>query len=186
MPPKIRQDDWDRLFAPNAPRRGGPLRTLGNILFLVLLIGILGGSIVFALGYRAQQTASFNATATVIAPTLAAQQAATAQVPTQRALDATATALAKPTAVAAIGRGVVINGGNLRNEPQVAPETVTGLIWPGDEVAFLEQQIVGKQPWFRVRVEREAGNRGGAGVPVGTEGWVSASLLSSLTPVPAE
>ena len=42
MPSKIRPDDWDRLFAPNAPRRGGPLRALLTILITVIVIALLG------------------------------------------------------------------------------------------------------------------------------------------------
>lgn len=84
-----------------------------------------------------------------------------------------------------LGIGVVANGGNLRKEPRIAPETVIGQIWTGDEITFLEQSDVDGQVWFRIRVTKAADNRGGQGVPVGTDGWASATLLSQPTPAPA-
>jgi hypothetical protein len=83
-----------------------------------------------------------------------------------------------------LGIGAVNSGGNLRSEPRVADDTVVGLIWPGDQITFLEQLDVDGQVWYRIQVTREAPNRGGAGVAVGTEGWASASLLSPVAPAP--
>jgi hypothetical protein len=61
----------------------------------------------------------------------------------------------------------------------VAPETVVGLIYPGDKITFLERRVVDGQTWFRIRVDQPATNRVGDGVPSGTEGWASALLLST-------
>ncbi len=187
MPSKIRPGDWDRLFAPNAPRRGGPLRALVTTFITLILIVLIAVGGIYLTRYRAQQTASLIATATAIAPTVQARDTQTAAAATA----ATATRVAQRTAtvVAAqpqpLGIGVVANGGNLRKEPRIAPETVIGQIWTGDEITFLEQSDVDGQVWFRIRVTKAADNRGGQGVPVGTDGWASATLLSQPTPAPA-
>ncbi|HWQ12698.1 MAG TPA: SH3 domain-containing protein [Roseiflexaceae bacterium] len=201
MPSKIRPDDWDRLFAPNAPRRGGPLRALGNLLLLVVLLGLIAGGATFVLRYREQQVASAAATTiafqTNVAPGLTASAAPTATaavqltatrftIQTATAAAALGTVVATPaTPVAGLGVGVVTAGGNLRSEPRIAGETVVGLIWPGDQVAFIERREVDGQAWFHIQVLRPAPDRGGEGVPAGTEGWASATLLSPPTPVPA-
>ncbi len=69
----------------------------------------------------------------------------------------------------------------MRTEPRVDPATVKGLIWPGDELAVFEERNVDTQKWYRVRITRAAANRAGAGLPVESEGWVSAGLVSPLT-----
>ncbi|HJZ47679.1 MAG TPA: SH3 domain-containing protein, partial [Roseiflexaceae bacterium] len=69
MPSKIRPDDWDRLFAPNAPRRGGPLRALINIVIAVAVIALLSAGTVYAINYRQERFAQTVATATAYAPT---------------------------------------------------------------------------------------------------------------------
>jgi hypothetical protein len=183
---KIRPGDWDRLFAPNAPRRGGPLRALVNVLITFLVIALIGAGSVFAVNYRNQRIASLNATAQVVAPTLIAQATARAAAATAtvaaRAAARTATAVAKqPTPVPSLGAGLVTNGGNLRKDPPRGE--VIGLLWIGDEVTFLQEQQVGGQTWFRIRLTKPAANRGGEGVAPGTEGWASATLLSQPTPV---
>ena len=186
MAAKIRPGDWDRLFAPNAPRRGGPLRALINVLVTIVVISLLGAGGVYAFRYRDSQIAAANDTATAIAPTIAAIQTQTVQAEAQATAthiaQRTATAVARqPTAEPSLGTGVVINGGNLRKE---APRgDVIGLIWAGDEVSFLQQQQVGGQTWFRIRLTKPAPNRGGQGVAAGAEGWASATLLSQPTPV---
>ena len=186
MAAKIRPSDWDRLFAPNAPRRGGPLRALVNVLVTFLVIALLGAGSVFAINYRNQRNASLVATQQAIAPTLIAEATARAAQATAtvaaRVAARTATALAKqPTPVSSLGAGLVTNGGNLRAE---APRgDVIGLLWVGDEVAFLQEQQVGGQTWFRIRLTKPAANRGGDGVAAGTEGWASATLLTQPTPV---
>src|SRR3954471_9935190 len=80
VPSKIRPDDWDRLFAPNAPRRGGPLRALVTILITVAVIALLGVGTVYGLNYRQERFAQAAATAVVRAPTEAAIRTATAAV----------------------------------------------------------------------------------------------------------
>lgn len=185
MPAKISPDDWDNLFAPHAPRRGGPLRALGNVLIVFTMFLLVGFGAVFALRYREERAAAIIATATSIAATTQPQQTAMA------AAEATATAerLAARTATAVaqagpppIGRGVVERGGNLRSEPVIADGTVIGLIWPGDQVEFLKEELVGGETWFRIRVVKEAANRGGPGVAAGTDGWAASLLLSPPQP----
>lgn len=198
MPSKIRPDDWDKLFAPNAPRRGGPLRALGTILLLFVLAGLAAAGTGFVQGQRAQQELSAAATAesfaTNVAPGLTATAGPTAtaaiQLTATRFSIQTAQALGPQTPTAAVaqtglGVGLVTGGGNLRSEPRIADDTVVGLIWPGDEIAFVEQREVGGQLWFRIQVLQAAPGRGGQGVPAGTDGWASATLLSLPTPVPA-
>jgi hypothetical protein len=198
VPSKIRPDDWDRLFAPNAPRRGGPLRALGNILLLFVLVGLVVGGGAFFLERREQQLADASATAvafaTNVAPGLTASAGPTAtarvqltatrfSIQTAQAAQALGTPIVTP--VAGLGMGLVTAGGNLRSEPRIADETVIGLIWPGDEVAFVEQREVGGQLWFRIQVLQPAPDRAGQGVPIGADGWASATLLSQPTPAPA-
>jgi hypothetical protein len=201
VPSKIRPDDWDRLFAPNAPRRGGPLRALGNLLLLVVLLGLVAGGARFLIGYREQQAASAAATAvafqTNVAPGLTAAAAPTATalmqltatrftIQTATAAAALGTVVVTPvTPVAGLGVGIVTSGGNLRSEPRIASDTVMGLIWPGDQVAFVERREVDGQAWFHIQVLQPAPDRGGEGVPAGADGWASASLLSAPTPAPA-
>lgn len=186
MPAKIRPGDWDRLFAPNAPRRGGPLRALVNVLIIAAVLALLGGGSVFAMRYRNKQIATANATATAVAPTIAAvlaQRTATAAQATAT-VDAarTATAVAKqPTPEVALGTGVVLNGGNLRQE---APDgAVIGVLAVGDEITFLQEQEVGGQTWFHIRIVKPAANRGSGSAPADSVGWASATLLSAPTPV---
>src|SRR4249920_2085495 len=78
VPSKIRPDDWDRLFAPNARRRGGPLRALMIILGTVVVIALLGVGTGFALNFRQERFAQAVATATAFAPTAATIRTATA------------------------------------------------------------------------------------------------------------
>ena len=188
MAAKIRPGDWDRLFAPNAPRRGGPLRALINVIVTFVIIALIGAGSVYAVNYRNQQIASQNATAEVVRPTLIAEATARAVAATAtveaRVAARTATALAKqPTPAPSLGAGLVTSGGNLRREPPRGD--VIGLLWAGDEVMFLQEQQVGGQVWFRIRLVKPAANRGGDGVAPGTEGWASATLLTQPTPVPA-
>ncbi len=191
MPPTMRPDDWDRLFAPNAPRRGGPLRALANVLIALVLVGLMAGGGVFLINARNRQIASANATATAVAPTIAAYLTATAQTQTRveatRAALRTATVTARTpqaTAEVALGLGVVTRSGNIRSAPSLDSQTIIGQVWAGDQVVFLEQRQVGDVTWFRVRLARPADNRGGAGVAPGTVGWASSVLLSPPTPAP--
>ncbi|MDZ4717027.1 MAG: SH3 domain-containing protein [Roseiflexaceae bacterium] len=185
MPAKIDPNDWDRLFVPDAPRRGGPLQVLVNLLIMGVVLGILAYGVLIVVERRAQQTATNIAYATSQAATVIPQQTATALAQTSTAVAQTATAAAQPAGPKEVlGTGTVVRGGNLRKEPRLATETILGLIWPGDEIQFLEPREVNGQFWYRIRVTRAAPDRPGTGVADGTEGWASATLLSSVTPTP--
>jgi hypothetical protein len=159
-----------------------------------IVLGLLGVGGVFAFGrYQEQQeiirqTAVAQATSAVFSAATSTVQTAVAiagATATREALVArlTATAGAKivttPTAPpAALGVGTVLAGGNLRKEPRVAPETVVGLISPGDEVAFLEQTQANGSTWFHIRITKGGPNRAEPAAPVGADGWASSTLLS--------
>lgn len=180
VPSKIRKDDWERLFGPNAPRRGGPLQGLGNVLIVLIMLGVFFAGTQFLLRYRDQQQATARANATLIAATAypRATQTAAAATATNQAVIAARTAAAQPTAVAGIGTGTVQQGGNLRREPAIDPTNIVGLIYPGDEITFLEQRDVSGQTWYRVQLLKPAANRPGPGVEAGGQGWASSLLLS--------
>jgi hypothetical protein len=79
--------------------------------------------------------------------------------------------------------GTVTNGGNMRSEPRIAPETVIAQVCPSDQVEFLEQQ----GGWYRIRVYATAADCVANRAAAGTEGWVSATLLSQPSAaVPAD
>jgi hypothetical protein len=185
----MRPNDWDYYFGPHAPRRGGPLRALANLLIFGLVLGLLGASGAFAWNQYgtlqvarsqtavAQETVNVAIIASRTARTLSTREAATAAVVAGQ----TATAGVAPPTPAALGLGSIAPpGGNLRREPRIAPETVIGLVWPGDEVALLEQQSTASGVWYRIRITKIGPNRAGEGVPVGTEGWASGTLLQPL------
>ena len=187
MPSKIRPGDWNYYFGPNAPRRGGPLRVLSNLLIFGLVLALLGVGGIYALNaYRTQRDRNVAVRLTSNAVQFVTQtvRAGTREAATTAAFAQTATAGAvTPTpAEATLGLGNVIAGGNLRQEPVVPAGAVIGLIWPGDEVTFLEQQSNSNGLWYRIRVTKEGSNRGGAGVPAGTEGWASSTLLTPPAP----
>lgn len=167
MPSKIDPGDWDRLFAPHAPRRGGPLRALVTLLITALVIALFGAGITYAVRYRDQQTAYAIATATAYAPTAAANRTATAQA----LAGATATIVARRTATALARQptptpqaltAAVFNGGNVRERP------VNGRpldqINAGESVQLLEKTPDGG--WYRITTPR------------GVTGWVSQTLLT--------
>lgn len=188
MPPTISPNDWDRLFRPNAPRRGGPLRALANLLLVGAAVGLLGGGAFFALRFGldyAQESAARTAEA---AATSNAQVSATR---TARALGETATAAAAaaipatPTPEPApelIGRSSVVAGGNLRSEPVIAPETVLGQICAGDQVDVLEQRAAGDATWYRVRLAQEGPSCSAQRVTLGSIGWANSTLLGPIAP----
>jgi hypothetical protein len=182
MPAKIRPEDWDVLFSPNARRRGGPLRALANVLLVGLSVALLVVSAFFGLRYREQIQQAGLAQATANAGALATSTTMAQQTAAAREASLTPSPAPAPTAapVAAIGNGEVRQGGNLRSEPRVVPETVIGLIYPGDKVLLLEEQNVDGTAWFRVRVTETATTRSGEGVGLGTEGWASGLLLVTL------
>ena len=170
MPSKIRPDDWDRLFAPNARRRGGPLRALMIILGTVVVIALLGVGTGYALNFRQERFAQAVATATAFAPTAAtirtatalAEQQATATLVT--ALTATAQAkLATPTPAAGLA-ATVANGGNVREAP------INGRpldqVNAGETVQLLAKTQDGR--WLKITYARN-----GATIT----GWISRTLL---------
>ena len=186
MPPKPHPNDWNRLFRPGAPRRGGPLRALANLLLIGAAVGLLVGGTFFALRFgleRAQVGAALTAEqiGTTNAQVLATR--------TARALAGTATAaavgVATPTVAPAplIGRGSVLAGGNLRSEPVVAPETVIGQICAGDQVDFVEQRNAADGTlWFRIRITQTTTDCTAQRVTIGSLGWASSTLLSPVSP----
>ena len=180
MPSKIRNDDWERLFGPNAPRRGGPLQVLSSVVITLVLLGVFFAGTQFLLQYREQQQVTARANATITAATMnpLATQTITARTATAQALIAARTATAQPTAVAGIGTGTVRQGGNLRRDPIIDPGNIVGLIFPGDAIVFLEQRDVAGQTWYRVQVLEPAADRPQPGVSAGGEGWASSLLLS--------
>lgn len=190
MPPKADPRDWDRYFRPGAPRRGGPLRALANILLLCTAVGILGGAGIFAWNFgreRARESAAANASmietsnAGVIATrTVRAGETASAQA----ALDATANAATPtPAPEQLIGTGSVASSGNLRSQPQVAPETVIGQVCAGDQIDFLEERTTADGArWYRIRLTAAAADCAPDRVTIGSVGWASATLLSEPAP----
>jgi len=171
VPSKIRPDDWDRLFAPNAPRRGGPLRAFVTILVTVVVIALLSVGTAYGLNYRQERFAQAAATAKAYAPTAAAIRTATAVVYEQAtatlvtALTATAQAkLATPTPGAGPA-ATVANGGNVREAP------ITGRpldqVNAGETVRLLAKTTDGA--WLKVSYARN-----GATIT----GWVSRRLLT--------
>ncbi|NNJ10398.1 SH3 domain-containing protein [Chloroflexales bacterium ZM16-3] len=189
MPPKADPRDWDRYFRPGAPRRGGPLRALANILLIGVTLGILGGAGLFAWSFgreRAQQSAatSVSMIETSNAGTIATQTArALATVTAQSVVAPSSIATPTATPEPILGRGSVTNGGNLRSEPVVAPETVVGQVCVGDQIDFLEQRALSDGAvWYRIRLTVAAADCTPQRVTVGSVGWASASLLSEITP----
>jgi Bacterial SH3 domain len=167
VPSKINPNDWDRLFAPNAPRRGGPLRTLINIILTVVLLALLSGGAVFLLNVRAERFAQAVATATSAAATAlplrtAAAQAdlnATATVIAARA----ATAVAKPTPAPLTAS--VANGGNVREAP--INGRPVDQVRAGEIVQLLEKNQ--DSSWFKVTYARNGQS---------ITGWISRTLLT--------
>jgi Bacterial SH3 domain len=134
-------------------------------------------------------------------PTSAAVQAADVQ-PTTVPTNEPQPTLAQPTelkatATPSIPSGSVTNGGNLRSEPVVVASTVTGQVCPGDKVHIMGRQQTDNGLWYKVNVAETAGDCNTDRVKMGTEGWISSSLISLSnvtadsvrdipTPVPAE
>ena len=165
MPSKFRPDDWDRLFAPTAPRRGGPLRTFINLLIAIAIVGLIGYGALWANTIRQQRFEQAVATATAAAATALPQQTATVLAE----LNATATLQAIRTATAIAQQSPtlttsVLNGGNVRAQP------VSGQ--PLDQVNAGETvQLLGKTTdasWFRISYTRNGQT---------ITGWVSRTLL---------
>jgi hypothetical protein len=79
---------------------------------------------------------------------------------------------------------MVTNGGNLRSEPQIVPETVLAQVCPGDEVMLLEQQQIGSSLWYHIRLTTPAPDCVANHAAQNTEGWLSSTLLSEPIPAP--
>ncbi|RRR71713.1 MAG: SH3 domain-containing protein [Candidatus Viridilinea halotolerans] len=184
MPPRVDPRDWDRLFRPGAPKRGGPLRALINLVIVGAIFSLLGGGAIFAFSFGIETTRMNNAATATAAVTATARAVAAATASVANTATAAALALATPTpdptpTLEAIGMGSVTNGGNLRSEPVVAPETVIGQICPGDQFAFLEERLFGADVrWYRIAILVTAEDCTPERVPVGTEGWASGLLLT--------
>lgn len=186
MPARINPRDWDHLFRPNTPRRGGPLWAFANVLIASIIIGVFIVGITFAIQYNAERLATLQATQ-VAQATSQAQTAVTTQ--TAEAGQGDPATAPSPLLDGAVGVSTVIgNGGNVRSQPDLSPETVLGQVCPGDEVAILEQQSPAGALWYRVRVIAVAANptcQPAQPFPVGREGWVNSTLLNPPSPVPA-
>lgn len=178
MPAKIRPSDWDRYFSPRAPKRGGPMTVL---IQLVILIGGLAGiayGLDYGLGYADERKE--NATATAVAQGTATIEAQGNAAATAEALGATATA-----EIVNGVTGVVLTPANLRTEPRVADDTLIGQVAPGDALLFLGQRVgADGLVWYRVKTTSQTSPEG---QPIGTEGWISSTLVSEPSgAVPSE
>lgn len=116
-------------------------------------------------------------TATAAAPT--AEPAPTA------APEPTLAPIAPAVAEPGLPVASVLNGGNLRSDTVVAPNTVIGQVCPGDQVAVTGNQQVSGALWYRVKVTTAAANCDPSRVAVGTEGWLSSTLISQPSVVAA-
>jgi type II secretory pathway pseudopilin PulG len=181
VPPKVDPRDWERLFSGRRRRRG-PLHTLVTALVGGLLILGLINAAPFVL--RQIEISRETARPTQIA--LQTREArATAQRTATQQSTLTPTPIPSPTATPPpiIGRARVINGGNIRSEPRIAAETVIGQVCVGDQVELLaEETLAGNNRWYRLRVVATANDCAPQRVKAGTEGWVSATLLSQPEP----
>ncbi|NJN67891.1 MAG: hypothetical protein HC884_14865 [Chloroflexaceae bacterium] len=106
-------------------------------------------------------------------PTVTATSAFT---PTQAVPTTTATPTSTPATIPA--DRTIINGGNLRSIPQVAPETIIGQVCPGDQVTTLETQ----GEWVRVRLLTPAADCVSQRAAAGSEGRVSGGLTVMQQP----
>jgi TolB protein len=71
--------------------------------------------------------------------------------------------------------GTVASGGNFRNAPRVASDTLAGQVCAGDTVDILSQD----GEWFEVRVQEVVEDCGPDRVEAGTEGWIHDVLLAT-------
>jgi len=186
LPARTNPRDWDRLFRSNAPRRGGPIWAFANVLIAGIIIGVFVFGLRFALQYNTERVEMLQATQ--VAQSTAQAATAVATQTAEAGLSATAQAEQTTLFAGASGVGNVVgNGGNLRSEPVIAPETVLGQVCPGDQVAILEERSVGTAPWYRIRLVELAtapNCQPARRIPVGNEGWISSTLISSPGPVP--
>lgn len=184
MPPRVDPRDWDRLFRPGTPRRGGPLRALSNVLLVGIVVVLVGGGAFFGIRFGLDAVRASNA---ATARAVSTSNAAVIATRTARAIEETAVAAAAlaatPTATAVpepFGQGSVVVSGNLRSQPVVSPETVIGQICVGDQVDFLAQSTAADGSlWYRIRVTQVAPDCSNERVTIGSLGWASSTLLSS-------
>jgi hypothetical protein len=188
VPPKADPRDWDRFFRPGAPRRGGPLRALANLVFICVAVGILGGAAFFAWNFgreRARESAAANLSLieTENAGVMATRTARAFDTATAQAAASLVTGTPTATFEPIIGRGRVTNGGNLRKEPVVDPATVMSQICVGDQVDILEERTLNDGArWYRIRISTTAEDCTPERAKVGSVGWANASLLNRQAP----
>jgi hypothetical protein len=162
MSQKLHSSDWDRLFDPDAPRRRGPIALFITVTLVFCFLGIVMVGSGFGARKYDQYVQARALTATPLWKEYFVQQTATAQ-----AQQMAAAATTPPET-----RSTIVNGGNVRSEPRIAPETVRGQVVPGDVVVMLETRAVEGATWHRVRVAETKGT-----LPAATEGWISEKLL---------
>lgn len=185
MPARIKPHDWDRLFRPNTPQRGGPLDALVNILIICVVLGIFAGGSIFAIKYNAERQSVLQATQAVQLTEQAGSAIGTeATQAAESMLQQTAAIATDSMFAGAIGAGQVITSGNLRTEPMMG-ENVIGQICIGDTIAFLEERAIEGTTWYRIRIVNITDACTPERVPTGMEGWASNSLLSAPGPLPA-
>jgi hypothetical protein len=185
LPPKNNPNDWDRLFRSNAPRRGGPLRALANLLFVGVVVLLLGGALFFGLRFGLDQARRSAAATAVQVETSNAMVIATrtARAITETALTAPPTTTPTAAAPQVIGSAGVLTVGNLRSQPVVAADTVLGQICPGDRLEVFEEAPGAEgATWYRARVAEVGDSCSAQRVSLGTVGWASSTLLSPLEP----
>lgn len=162
MPRQPHASDWDVFFSAHPPRRKGPIAlfvtmTLVLCFITVLLVGANFGKQRYDV-YLAGQAL----TATPLWKEYYIQQTATAR----------AQAVTPTPEATAVSTVRVSNGGNVRSEPRIAPETVVGQVASGDTVTILESRNQSDGLWHRVQVVTTAG-----ALKPNTEGWISDTLL---------
>lgn len=173
MPPKPHPSDWDRFFGPRPHHRRGPLQLLRTGIFGGITIAVLMLFGQFGSGQATRIQARNMATATAAWSTFYATKTAEAA-----AASAAAQVTATPTVVTpSMPVGTVLNGSNLRSEPRIAPGTIAGQLTVGDQVQVLEASPPANPAWYRIRINKTDGT-----LRVGTEGWLSATLLSVTAP----
>lgn len=74
--------------------------------------------------------------------------------------------------------GQITKGGNMRSEPRVDPQTLVAKLCAGDAVAFLSQQNIDDALWYHVQVMQTGADCVAGHAQIGSEGWVSSTLLS--------
>ncbi len=87
----------------------------------------------------------------------------------------------QPTSTPGLPTALVTNGGNLRSEPRIAPDTVLAQVCPGDRVELLEQEQREDILWQRIRVLQLAEDCVTERADIAEVGWLSSVLLSEPT-----